>query len=121
VAKLPVIGDIDIEWFGNCLEFLKPEIALYRVPELSNDPLGRRVAKDIRDCVMKEANSLALCPVQDQILELRIGFDTEAFPEAVWKIGQNGEKLAIFFESYPRFHAWMTCDGLSKISSLRGD
>jgi hypothetical protein len=121
VNDLPSIGDADVARFVRCLEFPKPESAVYRMPELSSDPFGRQIAKHIKGCLTSESSLVHLCQVPEQILEVRIGFDLEGFPESIWKLGRTGEKVAIRFEDFPRFNTWITCNCLSTIRSLRGN
>lgn len=105
-STLPDFSIEDILRILNMGVRFQPADGLFTIPEIDNDPQGRRLLRLIDE--IARSDKLQLCQPPNETTSIRIGIESPGLPECCIQIGQNDRSYAILFEDNPAIPHWLT-------------
>ena len=103
--ELPHLSLHEFERIIAAFDFPSAEDALYTIPDLPNDSLGKRTLSRIGDALADDRIEMRL-ELPRNIKKLNIGLDIEKIPESQIAIGQLGSETVFRFEQLPSLPVW---------------
>lgn len=113
-SGLPDFNLADIKLILKRATIYRPELGLYTIPDLDDDPQGRRlldVIARLLDVIARSSTTdLRICPPPADYRTIRVGIESEGIPETVVEIGMVNHRCAVRFVAHPSFPLWLTSD-----------
>jgi hypothetical protein len=105
-SELPYLSLHEFERVITAMDFPREEDALYTIPELPNDSLGKHTLRQICSALADGRIEMRL-DTPNNIKSLTIGLDLERIPESRISIGDTGSGTVFRFEQWPAFPIWL--------------
>jgi hypothetical protein len=110
-AGLPDFNLEDVRFLlGRCRVF-SSDLGLYTIPDLDDDPQGRRLLRGINQLIREGDLTLASAPAQFRTV--RVGIETPGIPEMVVQLGRSKQVDVIRLVANPGFPFWLTSPSLA--------
>ena len=110
IDDLPHLSLHEFERLIGAFDFPRFEDALYAIPDLPNDSLGKHTLKRICNAFTDDRIEMR-CQSPSDIKRLTIGLDLDKIPESQLLIGELESKTVFRFEQLPFFPIWLAIRG----------
>lgn len=88
--------------------------AVYRTPSHAGDVDGRLLLNNIQHAI-QAINLFEVVPPPHEVITVRIGLDENPFTEAIWHIGKQDGRFAVYFEQRPYLPLWLASPALDRV------
>lgn len=111
-SRLPDFSSPEIQLILNRATIYRPELGLFTIPDIDDDPQGRQLLDFIAQCIA--SRDWKVCPAPETYRTITVGIEAKGIPEVVVQVGKVNEHGAICFVSNPSFPLWLTSERIER-------
>jgi hypothetical protein len=95
-------------------ELPEPTLALYCLPEISNDPRGQKVLQRSQVAFNQQVQTIEVAYEPKSWVEIHLGLDIEGVPECIWQVSFEPEPRVKFLAK-PSLPIWLKGEAIAAI------